>query len=42
MVGGPAALRRKYRAENGLAAVPYSGSQGKILPSKNQLNFLFD
>ena len=42
MVGGPAALRRKYRVDNDLVAVIYSGAQGKIPPSKNQLNFPFD
>ena len=42
MVDEPVAFRRKHRAENGLAAVLHSGSQGKISPSKNQLNFPFD
>ena len=29
MVGGPVALRRKYRAEDGLVAVSHSGLQCK-------------
>ena len=39
MVDEPVALRRKYRAENGLVAVTHSGLQGKVPPSKNQLAF---
>ena len=42
MVDEPVALRRKYRAENGLVAVIYSESQCKIPILKNQLNFPFD
>ena len=43
MVDEPVALRRKYRAENGLVAVSHSGSQGKIPPSKiNRIFHLID
>ena len=41
MVGGPVALRRKYRAEDGLVAVIHSGLQGKVPPSKNQVGVPF-
>ena len=41
MVDEPVALRRKYRAEDGLIAVIHSGSQCKISPSKNQVGVPF-
>ena len=43
MVDEPVALRRKYRAENGLVAVRHSGSKCKIPPSKiNRIFHLID